>query len=290
MLVILLNNNLTGQTKSNKTNTKHENGSYLSTSMYYVSDAVFMGRKDSISTPYLYPSLTYHHKSGFYVTSSLSYLTKENQSRVDLFLASIGFDFASDNFSGDFSVTKYFFNNDSYNVISDIEADLTATLSYDFNIVNLSATASSYFNKSSSSDIFLSSEISHDFISSNAKFQISPTAGIYLGSQNFYEEYYINTKIRSQGTGGSGNGSGTGGVTETTITTIEIQESQKFNVMAYELSLPMWYTEKSFTISFLPAVVFPENEATLLIDETTVVKENLKETFYWIVGLTYTFN
>jgi len=59
--------------------------------------------------------------------------------------------------------------------------------------------------------------------------------------------------------------------------------------MAYELSMPMWYTENSFIISFIPAVVFPQNEATLLIDETTVIKENLKETFYWVVGLTYTF-
>ncbi len=32
-----------------------------------------------------------------------------------------GYDFSSEKFSGDVSVTKYFFNEDSYNVISEVE-------------------------------------------------------------------------------------------------------------------------------------------------------------------------
>jgi len=290
VISFLFSNILIGQTDALATQNIKNNGSYFSADINYISDAVFMGRKDSITAPYLYPSMTYHHKSGFYGTGSLSYLTKSDQSRIDLFLISAGFDFMSKKLSGDISVTKYFFNEDSYNVISEVEADISAYLTYDLDFMNISVAASTYFNKNSSSDLFLSSELSHDFITNDQKFQISPTVGIHLGSQNFYEEYYINNRIGSDRGSGNGNGAGSGGGGSTTeiVTTITIQESEKFNVMATEFSLPMWYTSKSLTFSFLPALVLPQSNASILVDEV-LVEEDLKETFYWMVGLSYKF-
>ena len=287
LMSFLFSNILIGQTDSLATQNLQNKESYLSVDINYISDAVFMGRKDSITAPYLYPSMTYHHKSGFYGTGSFSFLTKSDQSRIDLFLITAGYDFTTKKLTGDLSITKYFFNEDSYNVISEVEADVTANLTYDLDFMNISIAASSYFNKSSSSDFFLSSELSHDFITSDQKFQISPTFGAYLGSQNFYEEYYINNRIGSDRGSGNGQGSGSGSTIET-ITTISIQESEKFNLMAVEFSLPMWYTEKSITISFLPALVVPQSKTKILVDEA-LVEEDLKETFYWMVGLSYQF-
>jgi len=59
-------------------------------------------------------------------------------------------------------------------------------------------------------------------------------------------------------------------------------------MMAVEFSLPMWYSTKSLTFSFLPALVVPQSKATILLDEV-LVEEDLKETFYWMVGLNYKF-
>ena len=284
-LLVMFSNRVVGQNEIDTIQKLKETDlSYVSIALNYISDAVFMGRKDSITAPYLYPSITYHHKSGFYASGSFSYLTKSNESRIDLFLVSAGYDFTVKKFSGDFSITKYFFNEDSYNVISEVEADLTAAISYDFNVINLGLTSSLYVNNGSGSDFFLSSEISHDFISSNNKFQISPTAGIYLGSQNFYEEYYMTSRF---GNDGRGQGQGSGGATET-ITTVSIEESEKFNLMAIEFSLPMWYAHKQLTVSFLPMFVLPQSEATIIAGDT-LVEENLDETFYWMLGLSYTF-
>ena len=112
-----------------------------------MNDAVFLGRKDSISAPYLYPSITYYNKTGFYTTGSLSYLTKSNESRIDLFLGTVGYGIKSEKFSGDISFTKYFFNTDSYNVISEVEADISATIGYDFDVFNLSLSLTNFFNK-----------------------------------------------------------------------------------------------------------------------------------------------
>lgn len=286
LLFSLLNTPVFGQDEES---TNQNDSSYLSASVNFISDAVFMGRKDSISAPYLYPSLLYHHKSGLYAQGSLSYLTKSDESRIDLYLLTAGFDFNIKNFYGDISATKYFFNDKSYNVISEVEADITASLLYDFKIVNLSLGASTYFSKNSNNDFFVSSEISHDFITSDNAFQISPTAGIYLGSQNFYEQYYIYNRFGSRPGYSQGNGPGGSGSEPVITSEIVLEESEKFGVMAYEFSLPMWYTINSLTFSFLPVFAIPQNEATLTVDGE-VFKEELDETFYWMVGISYRFN
>ena len=283
LLFLLLNVPVFGQEEESA----NQNNSYLAAAVNYISDAVFMGRKDSVSAPYLYPSILYHHKSGLYAKGSLSYLTKSDEGRVDLYLLTAGIDFNIKKFYGDISATKYFFNDKSYTVISGVEADITASLLYDFKIVNLSVAGSAYFSENSTSDFFLSSEISHDFITSDNSFQISPTAGIYLGSQNFYEQYYTYNRFGSRSR--YGHDRSDGGGEPIIITEVVITESEKFDIMAYELSLPMSYTSNSFTFSFLPVVAIPQNEATLTVDGE-VFKEELEETFYWMVGLAYRFN
>jgi len=284
ILLLLFNVPIFGQEEKSI----NQNNSYLAAAVNYISDAVFMGRKDSISAPYLYPSLLYHHQSGFYAKGSLSYLTKSDESRIDLYLLTAGFDFKIKNFYGDISATKYFFNDKSYTVISEVEADITASLLYDFKIVNLSMAASAYFSKNNNTDFFLSSEISHDFTTSDNSFQISPTASVYLGSQNFYEQYYIYNRFGSRSGSGHGNGPGSGGQ-PIIVTEIVMAESEKFDIMAYEFRLPMHYTSNSFTFSFLPILAIPQNEATLTVDGA-IFKEELNETFYWMVGIAYKFD
>lgn len=266
-------------------NEKEKDSSYVSVDINFISDAVFMGRKDSITNPYLYPLITYHHKTGFYGTGSLSYLTKTDEGRVDLFLITAGFEFAIKKFDGDISITKYFFNEDSYNVISEVESDITAQLVYDFNVVNLGIASSLYLNSDGNSDVFLSSEISHDFVSKNNTFQISPTAGLYFGSQNFYEQYYINNRF---GNGRGQQGQGNNNLTQTAATQINFTESEKFGLMAIEFSLPIWYVNEPWLFSFLPAYVLPQNPATLTVDDV-VFEEDLENVFYWIFGVAYQF-
>jgi len=294
LLILICNYTVFGQNTSDSVEqSQMEDPSYVSIAVNFMNDAVYLGRKDSISAPYLYPSITYFNKTGLYATGSFSFLTKSNESRIDLFLGTIGYEINSKKFSGDISFTKYFFNTDSYNVISEVEADLTATVGYDFDIFNLNLSLTNFFNKNSTSDIFLSSEISHDFVSTDRKFQISPTMGIFLGSQNFYKEYYVYNRFGSERSTGSGQGSGQGtGSTvdpiETTTTTVVLEESEKFDLMAVEFSIPIWYMAKPFTVSFLPVLVVPQNPATLTVD-SAIYEEDLENTFYWMVGLSYRF-
>jgi hypothetical protein len=279
-ILLLFNSLLAQDDKLKDENEKDSNSSYAALSLNYISDAVFMGRRDSISAPYLYSTLLYHHESGFYASGSLSYLTRADEGRIDLFLLTGGFDFAIKKFDGDISFTKYFFNEDSYNVISEVTTDVTLQLEYDFDVINLGLSASTYFNNDNSSDFFLSSEISHDIVTNNNKFQFSPTVGVYLGSQNFYEQYFINNRL------GNGRGQGSSDTSQSTV--VNFTESEKFNLMAIEFSLPIWYIHKSFNAVFVPTFAIPQNKATLSVDDV-LVEEDLDNTLYFIAGITYSF-
>ena len=70
------------------------NKSYFKFSGTYLSNFIYNGRQDSITTPYITPSLGYFDKSGFYVIGSLSYLSSAKEKRVDLFSFDIGYDFS----------------------------------------------------------------------------------------------------------------------------------------------------------------------------------------------------
>ena len=58
--------------------------------------------------------------------------------------------------------------------------------------------------------------------------------------------------------------------------------------MAIEFSAPIWYTNNAFTILFLPALVIPQSEAAIVTEEA-ILTESLKESFYWMLGLSYQF-
>jgi len=67
--------------------------SFATVGLRYRSDYYYMGRSDSVKVPYLIPSIAYYHKSGFFISSTLSYLTLEGSARVDLFTLSGGYEY-----------------------------------------------------------------------------------------------------------------------------------------------------------------------------------------------------
>jgi hypothetical protein len=263
-----------------RTNRGADEDSYLSIGLHYISDAIFMGRKDSIAAPYLFTTLGYHHKSGFYANGSVSYLTRADEGRVDLFLISAGYNTTLDKLYGDISATRYFFNESSYNVMAGVQGDVTLQLQYDFEVLNLGLAGSVFLGNNNTSDFMLLSMVSHDFITSNGKFQFSPSVEIQMGTQSFYQEYY---KIKSKNNQGSGSGNGGGSSSD--VQTF-ILEDESFKFMAIELSLPVWYRNKSTLFYMAPAYVIPQNPGNILVDEF-VVKEDLNASLYLIFGIEY---
>jgi hypothetical protein len=271
--------NIMAQTNKNLYNEK----SYILTDFNNQNDAVFMGRRDSISAPYVVPSIGYYDKSGFFVDASLSYLTKSNENRVDLFLITVGHSFKANKFNGTLSGTKYFFNDKSYSIQSEIEGDVSAILSYDFGFLETSLMTSAYFNKNSSTDFFVGAQIAKSMFVMDNSLEIKPTFNVYAGSQYFYQEYYNFNRL------GNRKGNNLGQNQQSTTTVVRIEEVNKFNILNAELSMPIRYYYKTFIFSFVPQWAFPQSNATI-IAEDMIMKEDLKNIFYWSVAVSFWFN
>lgn len=257
--------------------------SYFLTDLSYQNDAVFMGRHDSISAPYIVPSIGYYDKSGFFADASLSYLTKSNENRVDLFLATAGYRFSSKKLSGSLSGTKYFFNDKSFSIQSEVEGDLSANLTYDFDFIETSVMVNSYFNNSSNTDFFLGVQLAKSLYTNDKSLEMRPAFEVYAGSQYFYQEYYRYNRL------GSRKGNSMGQNQQATTTVLGIEEVNKFNILNLGLSMPIRYYYKTFLFSFVPQWAFPQTNATLTTENTTI-KEDLKNIFYWTAGIGYWFN
>lgn len=279
--LVAQNNQQTVKEKSDK------DESYVLIDVSYINDAVFMGRRDSIAAPYIFPSIGYFDKSGFFVDASASYLVGSEENRVDLFLGSLGYMSHTENLNGGISGTAYFFNEDSYNVKSSVVADISGFLSYDFKVLEFSLLASTYFNDGSSADIFTGLTLNRVFFSNDQQFLINPTIAVYAGSQHFYQEYYSTSRLgnrKSKGKGQSINDSPT-----EVSTLVEIQDVSQFNILNVELSLPLQYYYKQFIFSLTPVLAIPQTSATITTEDM-VITEDLESTFYFSAGISYWFN
>ncbi len=259
-----------------------KDASYILTDMSYMNDAVFMGRRDSIAAPYILPSVGYYDSSGFFADASLSYLTATNEQRVDLFLLSAGYLFDAKKWSGGLSATGYFFNKESYNVQSEMTANLSGLISYDLDVLAISLALNSFFNSGSSTDVFSEIMLNRVFYADDRRLIMQPSFVVQLGTQNFYEAYYQSSRY------GNRKGKGIGGQNQMSSSTLTLREATEFNLLNIGLSIPLQYHFSSFIFSFTPNLSFPQSSVTIRLDDT-VIEEKLESIFYWSVGISYWF-
>lgn len=284
--------------------------SMLQFGLRYKSDSYYMGRADSAKAPYLTPSVSYYHKSGFFASGYLSYLTAKEQNRIDLITLAAGYDYFGEKILAGISVSQYFYSDLSYSIQSEMKTYLSAYMGYDFKWFMVVADAS--LSTSSNLDVFLGGEINRSFYLLNDRLRITPSIYTNWGTQHYYNEFYTKRSITTGGAvlsgGGSGSGSGgsgsggsgsggkpggtnnTGGITPTTTTTItEVTtlESEKFQLMDYEFALQSSYRIKQFRILASGTILVPVNPSTIVTDQSTYV-EDLSTGFLWSIGVRYT--
>ena len=259
--------------------------SYFLMDISYINDAVFMGRRDSIAAPYIYPSIGYYNASGLFVDISASYLVGSEDNRIDLFMPSLGYDFSDLHLSGRISGTAYFFNKESYNVKSAVLADVSGFLSYNLKILEATLMTNIFFNDGGTSDFFVGLMVNRIFYTNDRNFLVNPTISLYAGSQNFYEVYYKTSRLGNR----RGSGQGLGATNLNSATTVEISEATKFNILNLELSLPLQYYHKQFIFSLNPILAIPQSSATITTEDS-VISEDLESTFYFTASISYWFD
>ena len=247
----------------------------------FTNDYVYAGRKDSIASPYLTPYISYINKSGFFTRASISYLTEKSESRIDLFNVMLGYSFNGEHLFGGVNTNIFFFNAKSYAVQSEIDASANGYLGYGINEFDISADFSTLIGKEL--DIMTGLELSKSIYADKDRLQINPTIYTIAGTQQYYNEYYI---IRGSNSVSRSGRKGRGGSTTqpATQTTVVINESSAFKLLAVDLSMPIHYTINKVRLSFLPAYAIPLNSSSITIDQTTKT-EDIKNVFYFTVGI-----
>ena len=264
--LLLFLNQLTAQNNTDSSNNKTIKKSYFQVFANYLSNAVFFGRKDSVRVPYITPSIAYYNKSGFFVNASASYLNSQQNSRVDLVTIGTGYNFSvTDNLLGGIYADKYFYNNLSYNVRSDLSGAAGAYLYYDPGIIGITGGVDLLFAQKTDATANLGIFYTLN-IDEKEKWNLSPALTAFAGTQNFYSGF-ANRSSR----GRRGN-----------IAPANLSQSSRFAILAYELSLPLNYDGDKWGISFTPVYAIPVNPITFKNNVTgnTIKLENLQNSFY----------
>ncbi len=251
ILLFIVSSFIVVKANAQSTQDKDTTKSYFKASLGYLSNAVYNGRQDSTTYPYITPTFGYYDKSGFYVNSSLSYLAASTEKRIDLFTLEVGYDFdIATNFSGGVYADKYFYNTASTNVKSDIKGVAGANFNYDFDVLQVSAGTSVLV--ATKNDFSLNAGIGHAFSIGNEgnQWTINPTASVNASTLHFYEGY----TDRRAGKNAQKNGASS----VTSVTTIT-NRGNGLTLLDYELALPISYDASKWGFSFTPTLALPQN-------------------------------
>ena len=226
--------------------------SYGKLSVGYLTNSVFNGRKDSLNTPYVTPTLGYYDKSGFFADGALSYLARAGSDGIDLVTLEAGYDFSINNFDGGIMGSKFFYNSNSTNTKSEISGSLSASAAYDFGFIHPSLLASLNFGKNT--DYALSFSLDHAFYAADDKLVITPSLLMNASTQNYYGSYYNNRKYAK--------------LRKKVYYDIsaDVSDAARFKLLDYECSVPIDYTVKKFTFSCIPAFAIPVNPAVVTVN------------------------
>ncbi|HSC37814.1 MAG TPA: hypothetical protein VLD19_08090 [Chitinophagaceae bacterium] len=226
--------------------------SYGKLSVSYLTNSVFNGRKDSLLTPYITPTIGYYDKSGFFADGAMSYLARAGSDGVDLVTVEAGYDFSINKFDGEIMGSKFFYNSSSTNTKSEISGSLAASAAYDFGFIHPTLQGSLNFGKNT--DYAVSFSLDHAFYAAGDNLVITPSLLMNASTQNYYGSYYNNrkyAKLRKK---------------VYYDITADVSDASRFKLLDYECSVPIEYTVKKFTFSFIPAFAIPVNPAVVTVN------------------------
>jgi len=270
--------------------------SSLKTGITYNSNSVFLARTDSVATAVFNFGVTYTLKSGIFFSGTVNYVPSRQFDKLDGGSAETGYNYEKDNFSAGVTLSKYFAAFNSTQLISALDATLGAEVSYDINdIVTPSAHVDYALVKSGGNDFILTGGLEHEFtidkpFAAKDKLSIEPAVHLNAGTQNFYNTYYTRQQASLQARiNAKSKGRGKGVVTTTAVTQVTptTTSASKFQVLAYEFSLPFTYSVKKVSAEFLPVYALALHK----IDDngTNTFYLPNSSVFYVQVALSYTF-
>jgi len=266
-------------------NLKSEKKASFKFGVNYLNDAVFLGRADTIKTPFIEPELKYTFKPGIYISGNLDVIPNRTTKKLDGGSLSAGYEYdITDDLSGGVSFSKLFYNANSTQIGSSIGETINANMDYDIKgIITPSVSVDYNMLKSGfGSDILINAGLAHDFaklgvLGSDDLLIISPTATVNAGTQNFYDAYLTIKKYKLTKKGQARE------AVAKKLLAAQDAKLAKFKLLDFELSAPVEYKAGHFIFSFTPTYAFAENKLPARI--TSGMANSSGGLFYFQTGV-----
>jgi len=260
--------------------------SHLEMNLTWQSNDVSNGRTDSTVIPTLTPKISYIFIHGFQVDLSVGYNTHELSPQVNQYTLDGSYSFNPGNYSGSVTLSGFIYSKSSGSVTAEQKGSLAYNSSYDLTFIEPSLNLTWTFGNHLP-DYQAAFGLDHEF--DIGKLSLTPTATMNAATQNSYNSYYQNRRFSIPRPGKPP-------LPANVTVTGEVINASEFQILDYELSVPVGYTAGKWTFGFTPTYAKPVNAADIKATITTdyliksyTYKEKLPDVFYFSIACTYAF-
>lgn len=249
----------------------------------FFSNNVFMGRTSRKALPVISPGFKYLFASGLYFAGDMDILPSISKNRINGGSLTAGYDFdITDHLEGEVSYSKMFYNANSTLVGASMTNIFNLNLDYDINHIITPSISVDYSlnDEDVANDIFLNVGVNHAFkvkqvFGQEDALTILPTVSVNWGTQNFYEAY-IERKAYNT-------------VRENALITAFEGTLNKFQLLDYELSMPVEYKAVHFMAHFTPTYAIVQNGFQSAMVARVVGVSNKRSVTYFEAGIAWKF-
>lgn len=262
---LLLVNTCVAQTlsikESDNKNDPYDSRSYFMYGANYLSNNVYLGRKDTVVTPYISAYAGYRLRQGLQGKAIVSY--SPIKKKIDLVTLQAAYEHTfGKHMNTGASADKYFYNKNTNTVRGNTKASagiygqyendwLQPTLSFDVN-----------FNKKT--DYVLGLTLDHNFSLRNNTLNITPAIALNAGTQHYYDEYFTNKLNRKD---------------KSLKLAKALANSARFKMLDYELSAQATCRVSKWLFTVTPTYAIPLNPNTITTNTQTYT-EKISNSFY----------
>jgi len=246
MLLMIFGANIFSQSVENNSTEKKLN---FHLKVNHTTNSLFLGRSDSIETPYYGAEFGIAHKSGLYINAGLQYYPGRVDNKIDEYALTAGYNFAiiKDKLTSGLSYARTFYNDYSTQVTSEIQGVATWDISLDLSVFRAGLSTTANFGQST--DVLVSPSIGRDFSFEKVlggSVTVGPTVTVSSGSQKLYALYKVKrtAKLRKQKVKGTPK-------TESSYDLFKVQD--------VSLSVPASFTYKKIVFTITPTYDMPQN-------------------------------
>ena len=257
-----------------QTDSAEKRGPQFKISANYNSNLNYYGRTDSLKSSGVFPMAELWFSPEFYINAAPIFINNAAQSFAYAgTVTTIGYQHMTDHWLTSISLVKPFYQQNSHLEQSALKAQASTSFSYLNKFLNLSVGGDVKF--SDKVDYGASAGVDHIIrlpIGANSVVVLDPSFYTYAGTQQFSKTYTKKKKGNLLFPG-----------TEQQVS----ERVQQFNILAYEVSLPVIVAKGKIQVVATPSYVIPQN--LLVVPGRPDLTEKGENTFYTTLGVKFTF-